>query len=282
MLTAWARAAVTLLVVLILQAIAAPKMAVADEAECRGEIFGCLGVAKQAKPTPRDRVVYRTKNGGESRTSSTRRSPDFNQNKAASPALTPREICRRSIDPNRCAVVTLDALPDTPAADGVPAVTIAPHQAAVMAAAYLPLKPGKPTVGPPPNLNKWKMAAVGYPLWIWAEGDLDPAPVSQSVSGLTVSLDANLAQIVYDMGDGTRITCGPGTPWRKGSAPAGTPSPDCGHTYTKPSLPKGSYTIAATTHWSVAWTAGGQSGTIPFTQTTTTTLPVGEVQALVR
>ncbi len=126
------------------------------------------------------------------------------------------------------------------------------------------------------------MAAVGYPLWIWAEGDLDPAPVSQSVAGLSVSLNASLAKIVYDLGDGTTISCGPGTPWRKGRVPPGTSSPDCGHTYLKPSLPKGRYTITATTHWSVAWTAGGQSGTIPFTQTSTTNLPVGEVQTLVR
>ncbi|HYI58791.1 MAG TPA: hypothetical protein VEX66_11525 [Microlunatus sp.] len=168
------------------------------------------------------------------------------------------------------------------AAGGNAPPSITPDHAAIRAVATLSLQPGKPTVGPPPELNKWKMAAVGYPLWIWAEGNLDPAPVSRSVAGLSVSLDASLAKIVYDLGDGTTITCGPGTPWRKGSVPAGTPSPDCGHTYAKPSLPKGRYTITATTHWSVAWTAGGQSGTIPFTQTSTTTLPVGEVQTLVR
>ena len=173
-------------------------------------------------------------------------------------------------------------VPSEPDVEPVTVITITPYQAALMAAAYLPLQPGQPQVGPPPSLNKWDMAAVGYPLWIWAEGNLDPAPVSRSVSGLSVSLDAELAKIVYDLGDGTTITCGRGTPWRKGGVPAGTPSPDCGHTYTRPSLPKGSFTITATTHWSVAWTAGGQSGTIPFTQTSTTALPVGEIQTLVR
>ncbi|MDN5762675.1 MAG: hypothetical protein L0H41_10210 [Microlunatus sp.] len=172
--------------------------------------------------------------------------------------------------------------PNDPNAQPVTYITITPYQAALMAAAYLPLQPGQPTVGPPPSINKWKTAAVGYPLWIWADGDLDPAPVSRSVSGLSVTLDADLAKIVYDMGDGTIITCGTGTPWRKGNVPAGTPSPDCGHTYTKPSLPEGDYTITATTQWAVAWTAGGQSGTIPFTQTSSTTLPVGEIQTLVR
>jgi hypothetical protein len=188
--------------------------------------------------------------------------------------------CAGQLGGDACVVVfSTDPAPTT---RGTVVVTITPYQAALMAVAYLPLQPGKPTVGPPPKVNKWKMAAVGYPLWIWAEGNLDPAPVTHSVSGLSVSLNPSLAKIVYDMGDGTTITCGPGTPWHKGSVPAGTPSPDCGHTYTKPSLPKGSYTITATTHWSVGWTAGGQSGTIPFTQTLSTTLPVGEVQTLVR
>lgn len=62
----------------------------------------------------------------------------------------------------------------------------------------------------------------------------------------------------------------------------GQASPVCGYTYQKPSLPKGSYTVTATTHWSVAWNANGQTGLIPFVQSTSTTLPVGELQTLVR
>lgn len=188
-----------------------------------------------------------------------------------------RDNCRQAGVPLEACGMSLVTAPRA----GAPA-PIRPEQAARQAVASLPLEPGKPTVGPPPELNKWKMAAVGYPLWIWAEGNLDPGPVSQTVSGLSVSLDASLAKIVYDMGDGTKITCGPGTPWHKGKVRAGAPSPDCGHIYSKPSLPRGSYTITATTYWSVAWTAGGQSGTIPFTQSSTTALPVGEVQTLVR
>jgi hypothetical protein len=207
---------------------------------------------------------------------------DFDQHKSSSPAKPPSvpDVCMNNGVPIDSCAVTYVQRPA--AAPGVTVITITPYQAAVMASAYLPLRPGKPTVGPPPDLNRWKMAAVGYPLWIWAEGDLDPAPVSRTVAGLSVSLDASLAKIVYDLGDGTTITCDAGTPWRKGRVAAGAPSPDCGHTYTEPSLPGGDYTITATTYWSVAWTAGGQSGTIPFTQSSTTTLPVGEVQTLVR
>lgn len=151
-----------------------------------------------------------------------------------------------------------------------------------MAMAQLPLQPATPNIGPSPDINRWHMAVVGYPMWLWAEGNLDPAPVAKTVSGLTVSLDAHMTKVVYDLGDGSTLTCKKGTKWRKGAVPSGTPSPNCGHTYTKPSLPEGKYTITATTYWSVDWSAGGDSGTIPFTQTASTTLPVGELQALVR
>lgn len=242
---------------------------------CAVSISGCFA---KAKSTSARKAYHVTVNmSGPS-------SAYFDQHRAVTPrkAPTARNTCPWSgLDTTSCSLISLLAECQS-LRDPITYSTITPDRAAVVAAAYLRLEPGQPTVGPPPELNKWKMAAVGYPLWIWAEGDLDPAPVSQTVSGLSVSLDASLAKIVYDMGDGTRITCGPGTPWRKGKVPAGTASPDCGHTYSKPSLPKGSYTISATTHWSVAWTAGGQSGTIPFTQTSTTTLPVGEVQTLVR
>jgi hypothetical protein len=233
------------------------------ESGCAVTISGCFAKAKK-KPSPEASNV-----GSDAL---------YEQSSSYRAALRAgREACRREgVAEERCGIAFTSA-------SGAPAgADVNPQQAALTAAARLPLQPGQPTVGPPPELNKWKMAAVGYPLWIWAEGNLDPAPVSQSVSGLTVSLDASLAKIVYDLGDGTKITCGPGTPWHKGKVAPGTPSPDCGHTYTKPSLPKGKYTITATTHWSVAWTAGGQSGTIPFTQSSTTTLPVGEVQTLVR
>jgi hypothetical protein len=163
-----------------------------------------------------------------------------------------------------------------------PVITISPYEAAIIAMAQLPLKAATPGIGPPPELNKWRMAAVGYPLWLWAEGNSTPRPVSTTVQGLTVSLHASMTGIDYAMGDGTTVSCGRGTRWRRDAVAAGTPSPTCGHTYTKASLPKGSYTITATTHWNVAWTAGGQAGTIPFDQSSTRTLPVGELQVLVR
>lgn len=157
---------------------------------------------------------------------------------------------------------------------------ISPQQAAIVAVAQLRLTPPKPVIGPSPDINEWHMAAVGYPYWLWAEGNLDPAPVSTTVADLTVSLDAHLASTTFDLGDGTRVTCADLTArWTPAVEPA-APSPACGHTYTKPSLPKGSYKITAYSTWSVDWRVNGVGGTIPLYQQASTTVPVGELQVL--
>ena len=125
------------------------------------------------------------------------------------------------------------------------------------------------------------MAAVGYPMWLWAEGNLNSAPVSDTVYDLTVSLDAHLVKVTFDLGDGHRQTCSDVTHrWVRGTTP-GAPSPACGYTYTKPSLPQGKYTITAYSEWAVDWSVNGVGGSIPMYQQASTSLPVGELQVLV-
>ncbi len=178
--------------------------------------------------------------------------------------------------------------------DGIPYVTgfactsgcaasnEAPQVVAQRAIARLRLLAPTPSVGPPPSINRWKMAAVGYPLWLWVDGTTDPVPVTDSDGPLSVSLDARITSITFTMGDGHTVSCaGTGTRWTKAVA-AGKPSPTCGYTYTKPSLPKGNYTVTATTHWAVDWNINGTTGTLPYVQNATTTVPVGELQVLVR
>jgi hypothetical protein len=161
-------------------------------------------------------------------------------------------------------------------------VRITGEEAAYTAFVKIKLTAPAPAIGPPPSINPWKMAAVGYPLWLWSSGATDPPLVTDTIAGLFVSLDPHVTKTVYSMGDGTTLTCrGTGTRWTT-AVPAGQKSPTCGHTYEKPSLPRGDYTITATTHWAVDWNANGDTGTIPLTQTATTTLPVGEIQVLVR
>lgn len=210
--------------------------------------------------------------------------------------MASRRLCQQGAHPERCPIASTpqfaqQAGKPTPVPTGrggaskpaAPApVALAPVDVAYVALARLKLHAAEPMVGPSPSDNEWKMAAVGYPLWLWAEGSAHPAPVSDSVAGLYVSLEAKLSKVVFDMGDGNTVTChGTGTKWGPWVRP-GQASPTCGYTYTKPSLPKGEYTITATTHWSVAWDVTGQTGEIPFVQSATTSIPVGELQVLVR
>jgi hypothetical protein len=107
-------------------------------------------------------------------------------------------------------------------------------------------------------------------------------PVSDSVGGLSVSLDAEVSSLTFRMGDGHTISCpGSGQKWTTAVQPAAK-SPSCGYSYAKSSLPDGNYTVAAIANWAVTWTSNGQSGVINVPAVDTTELPVGELQVLVR
>jgi hypothetical protein len=151
-----------------------------------------------------------------------------------------------------------------------------------MVVARLQLPTISPEIGPSPALNEWKMAAVGYPLWLSAGGRTHVGPVTDTAGGLTVSLDARVSKLFFRMGDGHVVRCvGTGRRWTASVKPGAT-SPTCGYRYTKPSLPKGSYTVTAVTIWSVRWTSNGASGVIVVPAVASTGLPVGELQVLVR
>ena len=164
-----------------------------------------------------------------------------------------------------------------------PPIQLTPQQVAEIAVAQLTVPTVKPGIGPPPEINQWNMAVVGYPLWLYADGATHLGPVAQTVGAQSVSLDAQLSSMTYQMGDGHSVTCaGAGTVWRRGATAPGTPSPTCGYHYEKASLPKGDYTVTAIATWSVTWTINGQTGVIPVYTNSSRKLPVGELQALVR
>ena len=167
------------------------------------------------------------------------------------------------------------------AAGAPPAPTITPAQAGAIAVAQLQLPVSAPGVGPDPDKNEWKMVAIGYPLWLWADGPTHIGPVGQNVGGLSVSLDAKLSKTVFRMGDGKSVTCaGGGKPYASWVQP-GAKSPTCGYVYKKPSLPSKKYRVVATTYWDVTWTVNGVSGVIQVPRQGTIELPVGELQAVI-
>lgn len=156
--------------------------------------------------------------------------------------------------------------------------------------ASLQLPQAYPQVGPDPDWNEWDMAVIGIPLWLWVEGD-SRLTASNSDAGLAVSLDAEHVSTTFQMGDGTTVTCATTKPYVRHAVAPGTPSPVCGHTYqVAPKSPSaassshqqpGTYTVTATTNWSVDWTAGGYSGTLTTQMSGARDLPVGELQAVV-
>lgn len=138
----------------------------------------------------------------------------------------------------------------------------------------------KPIFGPDPNNNEWKMLAVGFPIWLTA-GDTRSVTTTRSVSGLTFTLTARWRSTTFDMGDGRSVTCTKMAAYSE-AVKAGTPSPTCGHTYTTPSLPKGTYTVRTHSNWDVDWSVAGFSGTVPAYNTGDASIAIGELSALNR
>lgn len=143
----------------------------------------------------------------------------------------------------------------------------------------LQLPDATPHIGPDPSVNEWNMAVVGYPLWLWTEG---PRTLSttRTAYGVTFTLTATQTSTYFTLGDGHSLTCATTQPYPAGTTP-GTPSPTCGYRYQKASLPHGTYTVSATTGWSVQWAALGYTGTLPTSLTASRSLPVGELHTVI-
>lgn len=134
------------------------------------------------------------------------------------------------------------------------------------------------TIGIVPKNQAGKVGIIGLPSWMWVA---DPGPqttgpqtATATQAGYTVTATATLNNVVWNTGDGSTVTCQLGTPYNP--AVGAQPSPDCGHTYTR----QGTYTVTATSSWTVAWSGVGQTGTIPLTFTQSTTIQEAEVQVL--
>jgi len=175
--------------------------------------------------------------------------------------------------------------PQPAAAPGAPAAQPPPNPAVVaqVAITNMNLKPA--TIGIVPENRPGKIGVVGAPTWMWVadpgESTTGPMTRSATVGGVTVQAVATLDRIVWDMGDGSSVTCtGAGTPYY--DAAGLRPSPDCGHTYTQPSdrKPGLAYTVTATSYWTVNWQGGGGAGVIPQILGNQTQIQVGELQVI--
>lgn len=143
------------------------------------------------------------------------------------------------------------------------------------AVATLQLPTPEPHLGPEPDVNEWKMLAVGLPVWIWTN---TPAQIDASTTqqGIPITLTAHLVRTEISLGDGTTLRCKTATP-RPADADPMAESPDCGHTW----LTAGTYDVAATNIWAVEWAALGQAGLVTMERSASRTVEVGQLASVV-
>ncbi len=166
---------------------------------------------------------------------------------------------------------------------GVPpdATATGPTPAEVASEALADLTVGGPQIGTAPLTTG--RGLVGLPVWLWTDRNQltwGPIPVSKTDGGITVNVEADAQYVVWEMGDGHSVTCNsPGTSF----GGHGTTSPTCGYRYLAPSRdePGGAYTVTATTHWLVTWTANtGEGGTLTTDVPSTTTITIDELEVV--
>lgn len=135
------------------------------------------------------------------------------------------------------------------------------------------------SVGPDPSANEWNMAVVGLPVWFWST---ESTTVTRTIRayGYDFTLRARRAHVDFNFGDGRSMRCTSMTRYPGGESALGKPSPDCGHTYSRPSLPSGAYTVTASATWVIDWEAANYSGTLPMQLNQSQQLRVGELQAV--
>ncbi|WP_152185928.1 PKD domain-containing protein [Segeticoccus rhizosphaerae] len=135
-------------------------------------------------------------------------------------------------------------------------------------------------IGIVPEPKPGSMGLVGMPNWMWVQNaspnTWGPVTRTASTGPFSVTATAKVRNVVWDLGDGQRVTCGQGTPYR--DMYGKKDSPTCGHTYTR----QGDYTVRATSNWVIDWSGIGQSGTITMPLTRTATVHIGEAQVLVQ
>lgn len=165
-----------------------------------------------------------------------------------------------------------------------------PEVAAAEAASQLHLP--SPTVEMSP-------AGTGYvnlPEWLWIGPSLwkpftTTARACNRAGCSSATATATPAAVVWNLGDGTSVTCaGPGVPYRSGASPAAPGA--CTATYTRSSAGQpspdgnpddGSFTVTATVRWGITWHGAGHGGTLaPIATSASTTLRVAEIETVNR
>jgi hypothetical protein len=141
----------------------------------------------------------------------------------------------------------------------------------------------------PAGTAAYRRTWVGIPVWLWVER---PAPLTYgpyqqtaTLGQVTVTATATVSSVTWSSGDGQTVNCGAGTAFDEAATAneVAQDSPTCGFRYQHSSTaqPGRTWTVTATSHWTVVWTGGGQTGTIQVANLTAETpVRVGELQAV--
>ncbi|WP_455362580.1 ATP/GTP-binding protein [Streptomyces sp. SYSU K21746] len=138
-----------------------------------------------------------------------------------------------------------------------------------------------PDIASPKAAGKY---TVGVPMWMWVNQSattFGPNTASASAGGITVTATAKVSKIVWQMGDGSTVTCnGPGTPYQ--ASEGMVQSPTCGHVYSKTSAgaQSGKYLVTATSTWTIDWQGGGAAGQLTEIRQTNVQVAIGELQVV--
>jgi hypothetical protein len=192
------------------------------------------------------------------------------------PELAPDTVPYWCTSPDNWTFRQVVGLP--PGTTGPAAPVVDPAVLAQQAVDSMGLRP--PAIGTTPPAGSPEPGLVGLPTWMWVAEPgpttWGPVTATAAAAGVTVTATAKVSSVSWDMGDGSTVQCGAGTPYQRSYGDA--PSPTCGHRYTAP----GTHTITATTNWVVDWTAStGANGTIAIPLNATSQIDLAEAYALV-
>lgn len=173
-----------------------------------------------------------------------------------------------SCTPFPCVTVVGDNIEDCPTrtqfwAFAAPAIVIDEAALARSAVAQLNLDPIGLGMAPKPNLADPNVL-IGAPAYFWAEGGppaIGPLSTTVTEQGITITLNATMDTVTYDAGDGATLTC---TRDQIATPPTNMTlqgTPDCGHHWES----SGTYTLTATSNWTITWQGPTQNGTFDYT-----------------
>jgi hypothetical protein len=142
----------------------------------------------------------------------------------------------------------------------------------------------EPTIGLDPPGEQ----VVNVSSWLWIQpGQWHAVTATATAGAVTATVVAAPVSVLWNLGDGTSITCaGPGVPYDP-EEPADAQSTYCQHTWTESSArqPGGVYQVTATIEYEITTTVAGAPDPTPdlgshFGPTATVEVPVSEIEAL--